>query len=34
MSSLIEITDNLETGETVTDASGADFIYNNPYVDS
>jgi subtilisin family serine protease len=33
MSSLIEITDNLETGETVTDASGADFIYNNPYVD-
>ncbi|HSQ90412.1 bile acid germinant receptor pseudoprotease CspC [Romboutsia sp.] len=32
MSSLIEITDNLETGETVTTAAGTDYIYKNPYV--
>ncbi len=32
MSSLIEITNNLQNGETVTDASGTEFIYKNPYV--
>ena len=32
MSSLIEITNNLQNGETVGDASGAEFIYKNPYV--
>lgn len=31
MSSLIEITNNLSTGETITRAAGTDYIYNNPY---
>ncbi|RDY26932.1 peptidase S8 [Romboutsia weinsteinii] len=31
MSSLIEITNNLENGETVTNAAGTEYIYNNPY---
>ncbi|HSQ90216.1 bile acid germinant receptor pseudoprotease CspC [Romboutsia sp.] len=32
MSSLIEITDNLTEGETVTTAAGTDYIYKNPYI--
>lgn len=32
MSSLINITDTLSSGETVTTASGVDYIYNNPYI--
>jgi len=32
MSSLIEITDNLKEGETVTTAAGTDYIYKNPYI--
>lgn len=32
MSSLIEITDDLENGETATDAAGTTYIENNPYV--
>lgn len=32
MSSLIKITDTLSSGETVTTASGVDYIYNNPYI--
>ena len=32
MSSLINITDTLSSGETVINASGVDYIYNNPYI--
>ena len=32
ISSLIEITNNLNEGETVTTAAGTDYIYNNPYI--
>lgn len=32
MSSLIQIQDGVENGETVTDASGTDYIQNNPYI--
>lgn len=32
MSSMIEINNNLEVGETATKASGTDYIYNNPYI--
>ncbi len=32
MSSLINITDTLSSGETVTTASGVYYIYNNPYI--
>lgn len=32
MSSLISITDELSSGETVTTATGLDYIYNNPYM--
>ncbi|WP_243444927.1 bile acid germinant receptor pseudoprotease CspC [Romboutsia maritimum] len=32
MSSLIDITNNLETGETVTRAAGTEYVYNNPYI--
>ncbi len=32
MSSLINITDTLSSGETATSASGVDYIYNNPYI--
>lgn len=31
MSSLIEITNNLSAGETITGSSGTDYIYSNPY---
>jgi len=34
MSSLIEITDNLKEGETVTTAAGTDYIYKNPYIEA
>ncbi|MEG1311866.1 MAG: bile acid germinant receptor pseudoprotease CspC [Romboutsia sp.] len=32
MSSLIESSNNVENGETVTTASGTSYIYNNPYI--
>ena len=32
MSSLINITDTLSSGETVINASGVNYIYNNPYI--
>lgn len=32
MSSLINITDNLNQGESVKSAAGTDYIYNNPYI--
>jgi subtilisin family serine protease len=32
ISSLIEITNNLNGGQTVTTAAGTDYIYNNPYI--
>ena len=32
MSSLIQIGEGVEGGETVTSASGVDYIYNNPYI--
>lgn len=32
MSSLIEITNNLQGGETVRTAAGTDYIYKNPYI--
>ena len=32
MSSLINITDNLNQGESVRSAAGTDYIYNNPYI--
>ena len=32
MSSLIEITNKLESGETVKSAAGTDYIYKNPYI--
>ena len=32
MSSLIQIQDGVENGETVTDASGTDYIENSPYL--
>lgn len=32
MSSLINITDTLSNGETVTNAAETDYIYNNPYI--
>ncbi|GAA3662325.1 bile acid germinant receptor pseudoprotease CspC [Asaccharospora irregularis] len=31
MSSLIEITNNIENGETVSTAAGTEFVYSNPY---
>lgn len=32
MSSLIEITNNIENGETVSTAAGTEFVYSNPYI--
>ncbi|MBW4873269.1 MAG: S8 family serine peptidase, partial [Paeniclostridium sp.] len=32
MSSLIEITDNVQNGETITDAAGTNYIETNPYI--
>ena len=32
MSSLIEITNNLQDGENVRTAAGTDYIYKNPYI--
>ena len=32
MSSLININNNLSTGESVRSAAGTDYIYNNPYI--
>lgn len=34
MSSLIEITNNLPEGVSVSDAAGTDYIYKNPYIQS
>ncbi|GKZ01592.1 hypothetical protein [Paraclostridium bifermentans] len=34
MSSLIEITNNLAEGVSVSDAAGTDYIYKNPYIQS
>lgn len=34
MSSLTEITNNMEQGVTVSDAVGTDYIYKNPYIQS
>ncbi|MDO7206451.1 hypothetical protein Q5M85_22495 [Paraclostridium bifermentans] len=34
MSSLIEITNNLDEGVSVSDAIGTDYIYKNPYIQS
>lgn len=34
MSSLIEITNNLDEGVSVSDAAGTDYIYKNPYIQS
>ena len=32
MSSLIEVTNDIEQGVSVTDSSGTDYIYKNPYI--
>ncbi|MDU6115085.1 MAG: bile acid germinant receptor pseudoprotease CspC [Paeniclostridium sordellii] len=32
MSSLIEITNNMSTGVSITDSAGTDYIYKNPYI--
>ena len=34
MSSLINITNNVSQGESVTVAAGTDYIYNNPYINA
>ncbi|MCU9815126.1 hypothetical protein [Paraclostridium sp. AKS73] len=34
MSSLIEITNNLDEGVSVSDAASTDYIYKNPYIQS
>ncbi|CEO06243.1 subtilisin-like serine germination related protease [[Clostridium] sordellii] len=32
MSSLIEVTNNMSTGVSITDSAGTDYIYKNPYI--
>ncbi|CEJ73278.1 subtilisin-like serine germination related protease [[Clostridium] sordellii] len=32
MSSLIEVTNNMTTGVSITDSAGTDYIYKNPYI--